>query len=189
MANSTKTESDHDYQDRVGACFGDHRLGQRSCVCQPAPRLAGGKQLPGGFGIRPNLGLGLWLNDESEHQPPHISTENDHEDACHKISGRTRIGSRAHAERRDLIVCTTPRPELYTAIRQFGRADGSLLLNIQHQGQMPAKSPVTGLFSSASARSESARSEPALRCPGHCRSGNDRSDGAIFRAKMRSSAK
>jgi hypothetical protein len=139
MANSIKTESDHDHQDRVGACFGDHRLGQRSCVCQPAPRLAGGKQLPGGFGIRPNLGLGLWLNDESEHLPPHISTENDHEDTCHKISGCTRIGSRARAERRDLIVCTTPRPELYTAIRQFGRADGSLLLSIQLQSQMTCK--------------------------------------------------
>jgi len=118
-----------------------HRLGQRSYVCQPASWVAGGRQLPGGLGIRPNLGLGLRLNDESEHLPWHISTENDHEDACHKISGCTRIGSRARAERRDLIVCTTPRPELYTAIRQFGRADGSLLLNIQLQGQMTRKEP------------------------------------------------
>ena len=42
----------------------------------PNHELAGGKQLPGGFGIRPNLGLGLRLNDKSEHQPrTHLNGE------------------------------------------------------------------------------------------------------------------
>ena len=149
MANSTKTESDHDHQDRVGACFGDHRFGQRSCVCQPAPRLAGGKQLPGGFGIRPNLGLGLRLNDESEHLPPHISTENDHEDACHKISGCTRPNwARRSAECRDSSFWQqrSPRPatEAEYALRRADharlRAEGASTLTSLSECA-PAKEP------------------------------------------------
>jgi len=31
-----QTESEHDYQNRIGACFGDDRIGQRSCFCQSA---------------------------------------------------------------------------------------------------------------------------------------------------------
>lgn len=63
-------ESNHGYQDRIGACFGDDRIGQRPCICQPASYLAGGGQLPGGFGVRPNLGMGLRMNRTT---PPVLS--------------------------------------------------------------------------------------------------------------------
>ena len=79
-------EREHDLQNHIGACFGDHRPGEHPGVRQPAPQLANGEQLPGGPGIRPNLELGLRLIPNTNR------TENMHEDGNRKISRRNRVG-------------------------------------------------------------------------------------------------
>ena len=64
------TVRDHDQQDRLGACFDDWRPDKRFRFCRAAsPPAADAEQLPGGFGLRPDLGLGLRLSE-----PRHINS-------------------------------------------------------------------------------------------------------------------